>query len=136
MGVLQLYRSNLGTIPNSVTEIGGWAFNSCSGLTEIYSYPAVAPVLGEEAFGEVTNTIPVYVPAGSVDSYSDSEGWDYFFNVRAMNEAGINIEAISEEADNDAEYFTLQGIRIEANKLAPGVYIRRVGTSTDKILVQ
>ncbi len=44
------------------------------------------------------------------------------------------VEEIAVEADGEAEYFTLQGIRTDAK--APGIYLRRQGNKTEKIVVR
>lgn len=49
------------TIPSSVTSIGEYAFYGCSGLTSITVLALTPPTLGENAFNNVTTTIPVYV---------------------------------------------------------------------------
>ena len=36
----------------------------------------------------------------------------------------------------EPEYYNLQGIRVAADNLTPGIYIRRIGSKTDKILVK
>ena len=66
------------TIPNSVTTIGGSAFYNCSGLAEIHSQANVAPRLGGLTFSGVPDTIPVYIPCGSVSSYRSR--WTHFSN--------------------------------------------------------
>ena len=35
-----------------------------------------------------------------------------------------------------AEYFNLQGLKVDGANLAPGVYIRRQGSKVSKILVR
>lgn len=44
------------------------------------------------------------------------------------------VEAIDTDTDSEAEYFTLQGIRTDAK--APGIYLRRQGSKTEKIVVR
>ncbi|MBD5344149.1 MAG: hypothetical protein HDR90_04035 [Bacteroides sp.] len=43
-----------------------------------------------------------------------------------------------EEVDSDAtaEYFTLQGVRVNADNLTPGIYIVRQGNTAKKVLVK
>ena len=36
----------------------------------------------------------------------------------------------------EAEYFNVQGVRISADRLTPGIYIRRTGSTTEKIIVR
>ena len=71
-------------IPRNVTNIGKEAFINCSGLTEITCQATTPPTCGNYAFDGVTNTIPVYVPAGSVDAYRTADDWNYFSNIQAM----------------------------------------------------
>lgn len=44
--------------------------------------------------------------------------------------------ALGESSDSAPEYFNLQGMRVDADRLAPGIYIRRSGTATDKVIVR
>ena len=71
------------TIPANVASIGGSAFADNSNLKTIHVQRATPPTCGDYAFGGVTNTIPVYVPAGSVDAYKAASGWNYFTNIQA-----------------------------------------------------
>ena len=63
------------TLPEGVTSIGGWAFFSCTGLKEITVKAATPPAVDDFwwTFYEVDQSIPVYVPAGSIDAYRGSE---------------------------------------------------------------
>ena len=38
--------------------------------------------------------------------------------------------------DTTVEYYNLQGQRVNATSLTPGIYIRRTPTKTDKIIVR
>lgn len=55
-------------------------------------------------------------------------------NIRVVdnNEAGID-ETLQDSAP--AQYFNLQGIPVDGHKLTPGIYIRRSGNSTDKVII-
>ena len=71
------------TIGSSVNYIGEGAFNGCGSLTEITSR-AFTPALlyvGAPAgvFAGISPNIPVYIPCGSLSSYS-TDGWNYFSN--------------------------------------------------------
>ena len=89
------------TIPNSVTSIGKYAFWSCSFLTSITigknvdtirdgafgycrnlksvtTHAKTAPTLGTNVFRNVPDTIPIYIPCGSLSDYSLN--WSYFSN--------------------------------------------------------
>ena len=84
------------TIGNSVTSIGNYAFYQCSGLTSIESKATTAPTFGTDAFYNVSSTIPVTIPCGSLTSYSDK--WSYFGSfveeVPYQLEVDVNDEAM------------------------------------------
>ena len=81
------------TIPNSVTSIGTSAFEDCSGLTSIESLAETPPTLGSYVFDHVSTTIPVYVPCGSVSAYQSAEGWNRFTNIQCgSNEPSTDLE--------------------------------------------
>lgn len=86
-------------IPANVTNIESSAFADCTGLTEIRVEAAVPPfiVLDEEGtyddpyndydastFGGVDSSIPVYVPANSVEDYRNSPWGQVFSNIQPM----------------------------------------------------
>lgn len=66
------------SIPKSVINIELGAFQGCTGLSSIVSYPGTPPVLGNNAFLNVPKTIPLYVPAESVDAYKAAIQWKDF----------------------------------------------------------
>ena len=81
------------TLPNSVTSIGDEAFAGCSGLTSIESLAETPPTLGTDAFYNVSTSIPVYVPCGSVSAYQSAEGWKAFTNIQCgSNEPSTDLE--------------------------------------------
>ncbi len=45
------------------------------------------------------------------------------------------VEDIAVDADNDAQYFNLSGVRVTGD-LAPGLYIRRTATKAEKVIVK
>lgn len=57
------------TIPDSVTSIGDYAFYGCGDLTSITFEGSTPPEFGKNAFGKVNKSIPVYVPANSIEAY-------------------------------------------------------------------
>jgi hypothetical protein len=55
------------TIGNSVTSIGGYAFDYCTGLTSVTIKAETPSTLGWDAFDG--NNCPIYVPCGTLDAY-------------------------------------------------------------------
>ena len=74
------------TIPSSVTSIGDGAFYGCSGLTSITSHAATPPTIASYTFYNVSKSIPVYVPAASVEAYKSAEYWSAFTNIQPIEE--------------------------------------------------
>ena len=89
------------TIPGSVTMIDSNAFAECTGFTKIYSENPTAPALGTTPFENINPNIPVYIPCGARESYT--ENWSYFnlfietpFLVLSENTTHGNVEFIQE----------------------------------------
>ena len=70
------------TIGNSVVSIGSYAFDLCDRLSSVICKALVPPVLGDWVFGlvPISDTIPISIPCGTYDSYSNDPEWSYFSN--------------------------------------------------------
>ena len=69
-------------IPNSVTSVGERAFLFCSRFTSITFKGSTPPKFGREVFDiRVYNSIPIYVPANSIEVYKNVLGNNY--NIQA-----------------------------------------------------
>lgn len=66
------------TIGEHVRWIPSYAFLGCTGLDTIKSYSMVAPALGVDVFSDIPANIPVYIPCGSLESYTSR--WPHFTN--------------------------------------------------------
>ena len=71
------------TIPDSVTTIGNYAFYYCTSLETVYCKPTTPPTGGYDMFYGNAPDRKIYVPAGSVEAYKAKEYWsaykDYIF---------------------------------------------------------
>lgn len=55
----------------------------------------------------------------------------------AIKIAKVGVDDVAVDADDSAiEYFNLQGIRVDADNLTPGIYVRRQGNKTAKVIVK
>ena len=70
------------TIGEHVRWIPSYAFLGCTGLDTIKSYSMVAPALGVDVFSDIPAIIPVYIPCGSLESYTSR--WPHFTNFIEM----------------------------------------------------
>ena len=71
-------------IPASVTEIRDDAFCGCEGLISITCKAVVPPALGDGVFRRVDKSIPLYVPAESIDLYQSAPQWREFTSINAI----------------------------------------------------
>ena len=86
------------TIPNSVTEIGAYAFFDCFGLKKIYSLNPGPPRIGNKdafTFYHHSDT-NLFVPKGSVSKYKNAEYWEYFRYISELSEATGDIDGDGE----------------------------------------
>lgn len=91
----------------------------------------------ESEQSQVTNTLsyPIfklkYVPGNNVGEFHAMDSSDVITGINNLftddeDEAGV---------EGEAEYYTLQGIRVNVESLAPGIYICRQGGKTTKVVV-
>ena len=89
------------TIPNSVTSIGEYAFAACTGLTSITCEAITPPTtLGSGVFSSVDKSIPLYVPAESVEAYQAADQWKDFTNILPISSVVIPQYTVSLFANN------------------------------------
>jgi hypothetical protein len=70
-------------LPPSLNKIKTDAFTRCSGLIEIHVKAINPPSLDNRVFGNVPDSIPVYVPCDKEIVYKNVSGWgDYFTNIK------------------------------------------------------
>lgn len=82
------------TIGPSVTSIGKYAFSGCPSVTSITCEATTPPVCYEYPFYGVPDSIPVYVPCGSIEAYHQAGGWKEFTNIKCI--AADQVEEITE----------------------------------------
>lgn len=95
----------------------------------------------------VSHTISLFeaLPGEEYEAYVYKERWMYpdgmvpVYVLGAVKFTIGNTSGIADiESDEDipAEYFNLQGVRVNASELVPGIYVCRKGTKVTKILVR
>lgn len=87
-------------IPSSITSIGYAAFYNCNELKYITCRSITPPILGSDVFVNVIKSIPLYVPAESIELYRAAEQWQDFYNISALEETSSPVM----EVNADKEY--------------------------------
>ena len=107
-------------IPSSAKDLGYYAFGSCSALQSITCLAVNPPACRENmSFANVDKSIPVYVPAESIEAYKEAEEWKDFTNILPIQAAESDATDISAEptetdviitwpAITDATIYTIQ----------------------------
>ena len=80
------------TIPNSVTSIVEYAFAWCSSLTSITCEAVNPPACGNNVFYNVDKSIPLYVPASSMEAYKEADEWKEFTNRKPLSAISTSID--------------------------------------------
>ena len=83
------------SISASVASIGDRAFYNCRSLTSITCKAETPPTFGRtDAFYNIDKSIPLYVPAGSMEAYRSAQYWSGFTNIRPIpNEYTLSVSA-------------------------------------------
>lgn len=83
-------------IPELVTSIGSYAYLGGNAIDSIKVLAQVPPVLGNNAFENVPNDIPVHVPCGTVGAYNAAYGWNEFTGIYEDESCYCTITAAAE----------------------------------------
>lgn len=132
------------TLSENVASIGEGAFANCAALTTITSEavtPPVCAIVGkgtayeETPFDGITKTIPVYVPAGTVEAYNAADGWSYFSNIQGpfdpTGKTAYELVDLSTESLTEGKYL----IVFDDNKAHAAVSGKDLIVSSDELTI-
>lgn len=124
-------------IPTTVTEIDGSAFEDCPNLRRIDCYTPAPPIISYlDTFDKVVyDNAVVNVRPELARRFSQADYWD-LFNWDRYGLAIDDIAIDNYDSNRPVEYYTLQGVRVDADNLTPGIYIRRHNGKSDKIAIR
>ena len=145
-------------IPKYVVSIGDGAFSNCTGLQEMTIRATTPPNILAYTFFYVDKSMPVYVPAGSMDDYKSAVYWEEFINYQPLDggeETGVLSLALSESIViaggevvltnvkdmTEVQVYNMDGHLVLCTTetrftLPQGIYVLRVGGEVAKIVVQ
>lgn len=126
-----------GTVENTLTN--GFQTDAMVLLeADMIFYAARTDMQGqfEITVPDFTKEYKVYVVVDEQRVYTDSHKFTSKADTVALNIEYTGIDSVSVSAGTDAEYFNLQGVRIQPDALTPGIYIRRQGGTSTKITVK
>lgn len=117
-------------------QIAPNAFAANKKLVNVECYYLVPPVIEESVFANETYKAGcLTVPEGTIELYSKANGWKNFSLITDGQQSSISqIEASGN--DCPAEYFDLQGRPVNRDNAAPGLYIRRQGSTSSKVVIR
>lgn len=80
-------------------------------------------------FEYVPKDVVVYVPAGTVETYSAAKGWNYFSDFREISDTGVS-KLPADNVARPVDIYNTQGMLVKTgalqsdiDALAPGLYI-------------
>lgn len=117
--------SNLSSIviPSLVSSIGQESFRNCTSLTYIVSECVAPPTLGNNCFENVSTTIPVYVPKGSVAAYKAASGWSSFSKIVSVKTSDWSAPTATDAVYVDANYALTDDVTVADVYFASDAYV-------------
>lgn len=122
----------------SVETIGKEAFSDCTAMTSFTSNANVPPVCGSQALDDINKwECTLYVPHESVDDYQVADQWKEFFFVGDAGIEDITVDNLG-IANCPIEIYNLSGLKVgdSVDNLKPGIYLKRQGHKTEKIIIK
>lgn len=126
-------------LSENIEEIYPNSFNNLPSLKTFTCHAGVPPTTpnlqyATGPFDQIPATAVLYVPEVSMPSYKAAKYWKSFQEVKSIESVGVGIVSIGGENNAPAEYFTLQGVRVD-NPIE-GIYVVRQGSKTSKVIIK
>lgn len=118
---------------SGMKTIGEEAFSDCTAMTKLISRTKTPPTCGTQALDDINKwTCELFVPQSAVSAYQGAEQWKEFFFITGTESSGVK-ETLIDENEESAEYYNLQGVKVE--NPSNGIYIKRQGNKTTKVVM-
>ena len=101
--------SNLSSIeiPATLTNIEKLAFYDCSSITQLICRSNIPPTVDVDCFIHFDKSIPLYVPASSIEAYKAADYWSEFTNFQPIAEPAKTEWRISDRTDIDVDFHSI-----------------------------
>lgn len=89
-------------------------------------------VYADAIFSAFAAKATLSVPEGTTEAYQAANGWKNFL---AFN-TSVGVNSMENNELIPAVYYNLNGYKVSADRLAPGIYIKVQGTKRTKVVVK
>lgn len=121
------------SFPSTLEWIGQECFYGCEALKDVTARAIVPAEVSTPSFPICAMNVPILVPNGSVEAYKKAAGWSRF---DYSHYAGVDDILVDEADESEAVWYDLNGRRVNADELAPGIYVKVTGNKTEKVAVR
>ncbi len=123
--------------PSTIKKIDKSAFggDETINVRRIDCYTSHVPELDNTFNHEIYDKAVVNVKPELAPQFSKASFWEYF-NWDKYDLAIDDIAIDNYDSNRPVEYYTLQGMRVDADNLTPGIYIRRHNGRSEKIAIR
>ena len=119
------------TLLGQITNLEDYAFYNCSNLANFTIYSKTPPTVAKNTFTKVPETMNLYVPAETENSYSNDNNWNSF--IISTFEVPTNINSILSNDTEIVEYYNILGVKVE--NPTKGLYIKKCGGRAYKVML-
>ena len=123
------------TLPETISYVGLDAFKGCNNITSVTCLSLLPPSVDESSFEEsVYGKATLVINPSAESAYKNDEVWSKFYalsptgidNIESETERAVRVEDGNIIAPEGSEVYDLNGRRVAASGLRPGIYIVRI----------
>lgn len=122
-------------LPKYLNELGPSAFYGCNAIDKIY-YPVTTPKEFSSSPFSVYDTATLYVTEEAYATIHEVRPWNNFKYIFPYDFTGLDEKAIDNPTGEGVRYYDLNGRPINTSGAPSGIYIRRDGNQTQKVILK
>ncbi|NPD92516.1 leucine-rich repeat domain-containing protein [Xylanibacter muris] len=132
------------SIGKSVETVSKGAFLGCANLKNVSVWSTTPPYIGDGVYGNtdvfdanVYNSATLHVRPESVNDYCIHSVWGRFLHTQGDLSTGIG-GVVVDKGNGPVEMYRLDGVRtaVPDGGHTPGIYIRRQGGKSEKVMIR